>query len=298
MQQQKISKDLLCRMAQAQLTRNEMNILMHIAQFQDSTGYVRGVYYRDVCNVLDISTQGFYDALKGLEKKEIIKCVKSNYYDIDIEIIGNSYAEDSGYKKGYVSLRTPFFRTTEFRSLKAGAQIMCMWLFMEWNISYMEQRKKASANPESYKILKITLLDKFQELLGVSKRMIRSYLGNLKPFLEVYLEKGRKYYLTFKKSVIRQSTSIQTEAEEYRRHAVDVGVRRNRVVVSAAERKELERVLSCQRKKLDKNEKFDFSHVIARTIEVINQNIKKKSKWQRRLNMKLVTKILAEEVTC
>ena len=80
---QKIKYGVLDKLLRADLSRAEMDFILHISHYQDDTGCVSGIYYRDICEALQISYQTFYDVLRSLQAKEIIKVDKAFYGDWD-----------------------------------------------------------------------------------------------------------------------------------------------------------------------------------------------------------------------
>lgn len=89
---QKLSIEVLEKMMGADLSKNEIDVLLYIARYQDDTGHIIGGHYKDVCDAIGISFQGYYDVLGALERKEIISCEKKCYYDKDITILDNNFA--------------------------------------------------------------------------------------------------------------------------------------------------------------------------------------------------------------
>lgn len=88
---QKIKYGVLDKLLRADLSRAEMDFILHISHYQDDTGCVSGIYYRDICEALQISYQTFYDVLRSLQAKEIIKVDKAFYGDWDVTILDNSF---------------------------------------------------------------------------------------------------------------------------------------------------------------------------------------------------------------
>ncbi len=81
---QKLKSNILDKLIEYKATSTEINLLLYISHYQFDRGNVMGVYYRDVCAAIDVSYQAFYDALKGLQEKNIIMAQKGSYYDWDI----------------------------------------------------------------------------------------------------------------------------------------------------------------------------------------------------------------------
>ena len=51
---QKIKYGVLDKLLRADLSRAEMDFILHISHYQDDTGCVSGIYYRDICEALQI----------------------------------------------------------------------------------------------------------------------------------------------------------------------------------------------------------------------------------------------------
>ena len=103
---QKIKYGVLDKLLRADLSRAEMDFILHISHYQDDTGCVSGIYYRDICEALQISYQTFYDVLRSLQAKEIIKVDKAFYGDWDVTILDNSFQNGI---TGYVSTGDDLF---------------------------------------------------------------------------------------------------------------------------------------------------------------------------------------------
>lgn len=289
-QMQKLSVTVLEKMIQANVTSKEIDFLLYVARFQNEYGVVRGIYYRDIMEHIHVSHQTFYDCKKSLERKGIIECTKNSYYDWDIVILDNNFKGKENYGRGYISLHNSMVRSDEFMQLKAGAKLMALWLFREWQI----YRKKAHS--ESYQINKRTLISKFKELMHVSPRVIRRYLGMLTPWISVYLERGQKYYITFRKDAAIMP-GADSENGELREHDIEVGCRRNRIhEIGRKEKEDLATVLTQHNKQIEKLFDFDLSQIIQKSLEIINQTVRDKHHWKRRVNVPLIHKVLIQEL--
>ncbi len=284
---QKISIEVLEKAIKEKLSSVELDMLLYIARFQNEAGVASGIYYKDVCENIGISYQGFYDCKKSLQEKGLIYAEKKNYYDWDITILNNSFIGKENYGRGYVSVSSKMVKSTVFRRMRANAKLMALYLLREWSIN----RKKSRS--ESYSILKQNLLRKFEEM-GFTNRMTRAYLGELKPFLSVYLENGRKYFLTFKKNEVYNAG--ESENEEKRLHDFDTACRRNKVKEIQEEiKRDVLTVLRQYHVKVVKKLDFNLSSIVEQSLKELNGE-KKKSKWRRELNPKLIHKIIQEEL--
>ena len=69
---QKIKNSIVDRMIEQKCTSNEIDFLCYISMYQDITGRVTGVHYKDVCDATGMSIQGYYDTKASLEDKVMI----------------------------------------------------------------------------------------------------------------------------------------------------------------------------------------------------------------------------------
>ena len=148
---QKIKYGVLDKLLRADLSRAEMDFILHISHYQDDTGCVSGIYYRDICEALQISYQTFYDVLRSLQAKEIIKVDKAFYGDWDVTILDNSFQNGI---TGYVSTGDDLFLDPEFQ--KCGPQEKLLAL------EFLKIAKNPS-NGGKYRIGKEKLLEKYDE---------------------------------------------------------------------------------------------------------------------------------------
>lgn len=287
---QKLSVTVLERMIKSNISSREVDFILCVGKYQNEYGTAEGIYYKDICDATGLSCQGFYNCKKSLEEKGIISCTKKSYFDYDITILDNSFAGKENYGRGYISLHLGLFASEEFRELKAGAKLMAMWLLREWLIY------KSKSGKLSYQMLKGTFLDKFTGLLGVTARTVRAYLGMLKPFLNVYLEEGKKYYITFLSSMTGSIPGRDSENGELREHNVATACRRNRIKDGTKqEKKEICTILSQHDREL-KNADISLSDIVARSLVIINENVRNKSRWKRYLKPSLIHKLLIGEI--
>jgi len=210
-------------------TANEINFLLYVSAYQDITGRVTGVHYKDVCDATGMSIQGFYDVKASLEEKGFIVCEKCDYSDCDITIVGNAYDGEKYNRSGYINTSHNIFSKNEFYQLKAGAKLLALKLLI---ISF--------SGKGFFEIGVKKFYDKengYQTRFGVSKRVMRSYLMSLKPFFSIVIKDG-KYYITPNKNVHKNATS-GAEAERYREKAVEVVLRRNRIKEPGTGKEEL-----------------------------------------------------------
>lgn len=186
------------------LTSTEMDLFLYIAKYQRLNGFVAGVHNQDVCKATGMCKQSFYTAMRGLERKEIVKISRTSDIDYDFLILGNDFTGDDAFKagcEGYIDLSRSIFHKKQFKQLKAKEK----WLLLYFLHCTHD-------NSSSYRIGTGNFYKKFCTLLGVTKRMVRSYLHSLRAFFSVGIVKGI-YYITFKKSVFNQKQGEQEKQE-------------------------------------------------------------------------------------
>lgn len=127
---QKIKNSIVDRMIAQKCTANEIDFLLYVSAYQDITGRVTGVHYKDVCDATHMSIQGFYDVKASLEEKGFIVCEKCDYSDCDITIVGNSYDGEKYNREGYINTGYNIFSQNEFYQLKAGAKLLALKLLI------------------------------------------------------------------------------------------------------------------------------------------------------------------------
>lgn len=289
---QKVANRIIDRMITEHLTNKEIDFFLYISRFQDETGKVSGVYYKEVCEAMRMSYQEFYNAMRGLEQKEFIRCEKANRIDHDITILDNIYAgrERDYESEGYINTNHNIFYCEDFRLLKAGAKLLAM-LFMQIGLAGTKTNKN-----RSYKIGTKTFYEKYIKLLGVSKRVVRSYLKELKQFFSIGI-KEKMYYITPKR-VVEKKKYAKTEIDNYREHHVEVVCRRNRIREAEPRHKKELRDLLGQYKRVAEevqgNLMAAFARAVQSSLEIINEGTR--GTWKRSLNIKLVHRQLRKQL--
>ena len=208
----KIKYSLLDRLCD--LTNKEVDFLIHIAHYQDETGFIRGIYYRDVCAACGMCKQTFYVVMRSLEAKGIIKVRKAEQ-DYDILILDNDFSYAGSYNEGYINVSRAVFDSEKFKRLRAKEKIL-MLHFM----------KMTHENAKSYQIRTENFYRKYTELLKVTKKALRGYLHSLKMFFSIGKKEG-KYFITFLARVFK-ARRIESETNQYIGHRMRTSCRRNK----------------------------------------------------------------------
>lgn len=283
---QKLSNAVILKMIAAKLTSKEIDFMLYISRFQNDDGHVEGVHYKEVCENADMSYQGFYDVKQSLIKKGFITSDKSNRIDHDITILNNSFNGEDDFKTGYINTNHHIFYTKEFRYLKAGAKLLAMIIM---KLSY--------SGVGECRIGTVKFYEKYTKMFGVTKRVMRTYLMQLKGFFSIGIKEGI-YYMR-PKNIIYKQPGQKTENENYTEHEVDVVCRRNRIkVLSSKDKKDVCELATRQYKSEAKVYNLDIIGLLKEAIELsierLNENNPKHS--IRVLKPKLVHKILRNEL--
>lgn len=263
------------------LTAKEMDLLLYMVRIQDQkTGTVEGVYYRDVMEEAGMCKQSFYNALRGLERKGIIVSEKETDMDYDIQILENGFPDEKEWHKGYVKLSRSAFQSKEFRGLKAHEKYMLL-----------EFLKGTHENGHSLQIGADTLYQKFMGILGVSKRVIRGYLHNLKKFFSIGV-RGGKYYITYLHSVFREAHGPNVKSEEsiYLEHLVEKECWRKHITGDEAAMEDTAGLVKQYRQIYGRGTEAMIGLLMA-CVEYSVQGVERK---KRRLQPKYINKLIQE----
>lgn len=242
------------------LTRREFHLLLYACRIQDeATGRVEGVYYRDVMKHTGMCKQSVYNALRGLETKGIIMIIGHTDVDCDIEIIDNAFPDAAARSEGYVNLNREAFRSAAFRKLK-GHEIYMLLEFL----------KGTHENGHSLIDGVDHLYEKYTKRLGVTDRVIRSYLHSLRSFFSIGIKAG-KYYITYlhKKFEKPKPGEAKSGADWYREHVVCREFVRNRITYGAKDQADAEGLLRIYPPSKHTNVIQALAQSIAKSVEGI-----------------------------
>ena len=162
------------------MTRTEWQLFEFLVVHQEeTTARVEGVYYRDVLQETGMCKQSFYNAMNGLQEQGIIAVEKNSGIDYDITICGNDFPWKGNpketYQDGYVSLARDGFKSRHYKHLNGHEK----YLVFEFLHRTHEGRG-------SFRIGKQNFYDEWTAALGVTARVLRSYLHHLKSFFISY----------------------------------------------------------------------------------------------------------------
>ena len=282
---QKIKNIIIKKCIDNKITSRELDFLIYISHYQDSTGRVLGVYYRDVCAALSISIQTFYDVKASLIKKGIISVSKNSEIDWDILIEDNDFSMEN-YHDGYINTDSSVFYTKEFGQLKAGAKLMLMDLM---RLTY--------SNRGRFIIKADNLYKKYMELFRVTKRVVRKYLSSIKKFFSITLSEFK--YTIFPLAAIKERKNNHDD-EIYNKKAIETLCRRNKIKGAKAKQIKDTAALISQYRAIamlgDKNIIDAMEGALKGSLEAINRYLSPKEKYRRELRPALVHKLLREQI--
>lgn len=187
----------------ANLKKTEWNLFMYVCRFQNDWGLVEGVYYRDVVKNTGMCKQSFYNALAGLQGKGIISYQKNSEIDYDIRILGNEFPTKESFKQGYIALNRKIFRKVRFLTLKSKEKFLVL-----------EFLKITHENATSYNMIKENFTEKYCRMLGVTLRVLRSYLHPLRMLFSIGIKNG-KYYITYLHNVFADRNNRSEELQHF-----------------------------------------------------------------------------------
>ena len=129
-------------------TKKEIDLIIYIGQFQDDLGVIKGVYYKDVLEAIDIAKSTFYKLLYGLEDKGIIDICWLNedfsYWSVTVR--GNVFdsskqgGKSNDYSKGYFKLNYAILHTHNFKSMTKAEKVIVIRLLKMADFSYNQIR--------------------------------------------------------------------------------------------------------------------------------------------------------------
>lgn len=184
----KLKNTYIDNLIDKQVSKSELAFILYIARFQDDYGTVHSVYYKDVCDMISISIQKFYDILNSLSQKDLIFYEKDNPADFRVHLNGNNF-EKQNFDKGYINVVEKDFFSESFASMKVGSQLL--YLYSQRFI-------------EGKHMLLKKFYDDFCKLFHVKKKTFQLYVQELKEKKYLFISKKRNksyhYEMTMKRS--------------------------------------------------------------------------------------------------
>lgn len=264
-----------------QLTKAEVDFMIEVSHYQDDTGKIYGVYYKDICKAIGVSYQTFYVTMYNLAEKGLISLKKDFYSDWDIIIADNDFSYPEALQEGYISTGHDMFYNKKFRALKANEKLLAM------------QFLKIAGAGKRYHVGVDVLYDKFSKLLQVSKRTIQVYLGKLKTFFSIGI-KDKMYWITPMVAVYKNNAP--RDLNNLSNHLGRVACRRNKVVYTSKGFKETTELISQYSQELGIKTANVFLKAVKDSIRKVNETIRDKRRWNRQLNPKFVHMLIKNTI--
>lgn len=279
---QKIKNSVLDRLMKADLSRAELDFILHISHYQDNYGKVTGLYYRDVCKAIGVSYQTFYDVLHSLVQKGIITCEKEYYGDWNVTILDNSF--ENGFE-GYISTGDDLFGSSSFQACKPEEKLLAMEFL------------KIAKNPNNggkYRIGKETFFKKYCAVLKVSGRVLARYLKKLKTFFSIGIKDGIYYIRPL--AHLAEKRNGRKDKEFLQEHISAMVFRRLRAAWTEESARETAALVGQYADRLKDDIIRIFSEAVKESIIRRNQGIRNKYKWNRQLAPRFIHKIMQEKM--
>ncbi len=274
---QKLKNKVLDKMLQANLTKAEVDFILEISHYQDESGTIYGVYYKDICKAISISHETFYVTMRTLAAKGLIEIEKDYFGDWNVIIVDNDFTYPEALREGYINTGHDIFYNKGFRKLKAKEKLLAM------------QFLKIGGAGKKYHIGVEAFYDKYSKLLKVTKRSLQVYLGRLKAFFSIGI-KDKMYWITPLKAVFKDFAP--TDMQTFATHLSGVACRRNRAVFTPQNKKDISDLVKQYAERLKSDTAHIFLNAVKASIETANEAVANKSKWNRQLNPKFVHKLI------
>lgn len=286
----KLKNSYIDKMVSAKLSSREIDFLLYIALYQNESGIVESVYYKDVCTEIEVSIQKFYDILKSLSSKNLITYSKVNAADVRVTLCDNDFSNENYGKgsSGYLNVAQNDFSGTKFREMKAGSKLFYLYSQRFTNGKHM-------------------LLDNFYEefcsLLGVVKKSLQQYIHELREKKLLFISKKRNkaynYEISFRKSTVlfKKSHQIEREKQYYVDNIASL-IRRNfKGIIQNSDDKAVEDIAAlAEQERAKKYSNFVFLIVDAIKMSIGRQKSEKKDNKKLVLNAALVNKCLSDVI--
>lgn len=284
---QKLKTKIIDKMIEKKITGIEVNFILYLSHYQDESGTVRGIYYKDACDAMHISVQSFYNAKSNLERKGFIRVEKHFHSDWDIQILDNDFLglkmQPGCSMENYLNTGQSIFCENEFMKLKAREKLLAMLCI-----------KIAGVGSPNYHIETEHFFEKYTKLFGVKKRALQNYLTNLKKYFAIGI-RNRQYWISpLRKRIKKEYENKKTDRDNRAEQIANVLCRRYRLenpkVTYVDLKKLIEQYYNLVGDKIEQLMADVVEHCLARS----NKNTKPK-KWKRRyLRISFVHKVFKE----
>lgn len=282
----KLKNTYIDRMINNKLTSKEIDFILHIAMYQDDTGRVISVYYKEICAAIDVSIQGFYNILNSLRDKKMISYEKKHRADIQVVLIGNDFS-GRNFEQGYLKVAGSDFGSKKFRDLKAGAKLLYLYMQRFTNGKHM---------------LVQNFYEEFSRIFSIGKKCLQTWLTELKKkfllFTSVKRNKANNYEMMMKNSTVLQFKKEKVPHEKLTYlHNIESFIERNFSTKMPKNKRDKDKTLRDIAKlaEADRVKKYiNFPTFIFNAVERSFIRQKEEGKKEPKLNAALVNICLGE----
>lgn len=198
-----------------QLTHGAVKLLIFLAKNCDDTGYVRGVYYKEFCDLTKMCNQSFYNSKSKLIELGFISCEKSAERDIDFYIIDNSIITPEERKEGYVPFDTIFFENPDIFQLTDNALILALEFFKNSGANKSVKKPSSASSDNTVR---------FGSFRKDWREFVNYYCQDVFDVCEVqfknYLKSLKKYFTMGVKEKVFFATPMVDSVKKYRNSSV------------------------------------------------------------------------------
>lgn len=265
------------------LTRREMDLALYLVKRQDESGNVFGVHNKAVTKSTGMSKQSFYNTLAGLADKNVITYSRASDIDYNVTILDNDFSYPGAKKEGFVNLQRSIFHKKVFRELKSREKFLVLWFIHITN-----------ENTGTYQIGVNKFYKKYIELMGVTRRVIRTYLNTLKElkFFSICIKEG-KYFITYMHSIFKPMEKIGQKRSS-NENMVEALCRRLKIKKAEYVQIKDTAYLLEQYKNIANALKRNMKMVLIKAITKAAMQVKKPQ--DRTLNSKYIHKLIREDL--
>jgi DNA-binding MarR family transcriptional regulator len=148
------------------LTGDEIDILIYIAQFQNDLGQIESIHYKKVCKTIGIHRTNFFKLIHSLDRKGFIKIDYSNTHPNhwQMQILDNVFKDDEDYKQGYLNVNFKILHTKAFYKLTKAEKLAVLHLLTR----YRDDQHYFSVT-----------LDKLIEVTDCKKESVKRFIKHL-----------------------------------------------------------------------------------------------------------------------
>lgn len=286
----KLKAEIIDKLIEVKATGAEIDFLIWLSRHQNDAGLVRGVYYKNVAEDMQLSYQTFYNVMRSLERKEIISVTKDDIYrgDWDIRILDNDFSDQElqpGVRtENYLNTGLQVFYSREFFGMKANEKLMTM-LYI----------KIAGAGSPNYHIGVENFFEKYTRLFGIKKRTLQNYLTGIRKFFAIGI-KGRQYWINPLRKKVYAGSDSRTDRQERIKQVSGSLCRRFRLQEPQKACEALTELIQQYYYAAKEDLELYFTAAVKDHLAMVNGEVDPHKWKKRKINQKLLHKLFREQL--